>query len=76
MNKNDSLSRMNFFDQTKKILSRNILSDRLKGNLKIDTLKSSSNRIEESSDLKVSAQFCIAKNEDTNFNDEKMSNKT
>lgn len=45
MNKNESLLRMNFFDQTKKILSRNILSDRLKGNLKIDTLKSSSNRI-------------------------------
>ena len=50
LNKKESLSRMNFFDQTRKILPRNILSDRLRGNLKIDTLKSSPKIKHESSD--------------------------
>lgn len=39
-NKNENISKMNFFDQTKKILSRNILSDKLTANLlKIDSLR-------------------------------------
>lgn len=30
---------MNFFDQTKKLLSRNIISDRLRANLKIENIR-------------------------------------